>query len=442
MFGARLAERARGQGAAVPRRRARCARSSGADGGIPVDRIVIEPLVAARVGYAAGDVAAARRELQRAMTRVPASSARPASLEGAGSALGAARSAAGSGEDAERAGAREPRHVRRGAARRRPSPAPSRGAATCARSTPRSTRCVAPAARARGAGRERLDPPRDDVVAARRRARSPRTFGRRATSPGAPRPGRRSRPQRSSRARQGVLAGEAVRARGVPRRGPRARRRLRAPRRRPALAGRGRRDGAPAGCARSSPRSARRSTSSVTCAASRRRPERSSTRSSVGQPRRVASSTPARRRPGCGRSRRPPFARAAGSNHRSSLSESVLLKDNHLGVLGDRRGRGPCAGCLARHAVQVECDTLAQVEAAVDAGADAVLLDNMSPELGRDLRRPRACAGRDVCIEASGRDHDRERARTTPPPASTRMSSGALTHTSGASTSGSTCTEG
>jgi nicotinate-nucleotide pyrophosphorylase (carboxylating) len=67
-----------------------------------------------------------------------------------------------------------------------------------------------------------------------------------------------------------------------------------------------------------------------------------------------------------------------GSNHRGNLSDWVLLKDNHLTVLGI-----PEAVRLARErwparTVHVECDSLDQVAQAIAAGADALLLDNMT----------------------------------------------------------------
>ncbi len=69
-----------------------------------------------------------------------------------------------------------------------------------------------------------------------------------------------------------------------------------------------------------------------------------------------------------------------GVNHRGSLSEAVLVKDNHLAGLSI-----PDAVRVARAAwpgrmVEVECDRLDQVEAAVAAGASMVLLDNMAPD--------------------------------------------------------------
>lgn len=68
-----------------------------------------------------------------------------------------------------------------------------------------------------------------------------------------------------------------------------------------------------------------------------------------------------------------------GTNHRGSLSDGVLIKDNHLGGLGIaeavRRARLRWPGRL----VEVECDRLEQVTEAIEAGATMVMLDNMSP---------------------------------------------------------------
>jgi nicotinate-nucleotide pyrophosphorylase (carboxylating) len=73
-----------------------------------------------------------------------------------------------------------------------------------------------------------------------------------------------------------------------------------------------------------------------------------------------------------------------GFNHRDSLSDAVLIKDNHLvGCdLADAvaRARAMWPGRI----VEVECDTLEQVAVARDAGVDIVMLDNMAPD---DVRR-------------------------------------------------------
>jgi nicotinate-nucleotide pyrophosphorylase (carboxylating) len=70
-----------------------------------------------------------------------------------------------------------------------------------------------------------------------------------------------------------------------------------------------------------------------------------------------------------------------GLNHRMNLSSSVLIKDNHLAAAeGDigiavKRARDVAPAGMK---VEVECDTLDQVKRAIDAGADVIMLDNMS----------------------------------------------------------------
>ncbi len=68
-----------------------------------------------------------------------------------------------------------------------------------------------------------------------------------------------------------------------------------------------------------------------------------------------------------------------GRNHRESLSDAILVKDNHLrGVsIADAVARSRAA--WPGRAVEIECDTLDQVAQAKDAGADIVMCDNMSP---------------------------------------------------------------
>ena len=90
-----------------------------------------------------------------------------------------------------------------------------------------------------------------------------------------------------------------------------------------------------------------------------------------------------------------------GSNHRFGLDDAVLIKDNHIAVAGGvtfaiERARA-AVGHLVK--IEVEVDTLAQLEEALAAGAEAVLLDNMSLA---DLRTAVAmCKGKAVA-EASG----------------------------------------
>jgi nicotinate-nucleotide pyrophosphorylase (carboxylating) len=90
-----------------------------------------------------------------------------------------------------------------------------------------------------------------------------------------------------------------------------------------------------------------------------------------------------------------------GSNHRYGLDDAVLIKDNHLALAGGigeavRRVRQGVGHMLK---LEVEVDTLAQLDEALALGVDAVLLDNMDLEtLAEAVRRAR---GRALC-EASG----------------------------------------
>jgi nicotinate-nucleotide pyrophosphorylase (carboxylating) len=87
-----------------------------------------------------------------------------------------------------------------------------------------------------------------------------------------------------------------------------------------------------------------------------------------------------------------------GTNHRFRLDDGVLIKDNHL-RLGPSIGETVARARRTGLPVEVECDTLAQVGEALAAGADRVLLDNMTPdELSRAVE---LCGGR-AELEASG----------------------------------------
>ncbi len=68
-----------------------------------------------------------------------------------------------------------------------------------------------------------------------------------------------------------------------------------------------------------------------------------------------------------------------GVNHRGNLSDWVLLKDNHIALLGIEDAVARARRQWPARTVHVECDDLSQVERALAAGADALLLDNMSP---------------------------------------------------------------
>jgi nicotinate-nucleotide pyrophosphorylase (carboxylating) len=70
-----------------------------------------------------------------------------------------------------------------------------------------------------------------------------------------------------------------------------------------------------------------------------------------------------------------------GRNHRFGLYDAVLIKDNHIQASGSISQAVERALAQAPHtfSVTVECDTLQQVEEAIEAGADILLLDNMTP---------------------------------------------------------------
>ena len=90
-----------------------------------------------------------------------------------------------------------------------------------------------------------------------------------------------------------------------------------------------------------------------------------------------------------------------GRNHRLGLDDAILIKDNHIAIAGDIKTAIQQAQDFAGHLipVEVEVDTLEQLEQALDAGVSLVLLDNMSPEV---LSRAVAmCKGR-ARTEASG----------------------------------------
>lgn len=95
--------------------------------------------------------------------------------------------------------------------------------------------------------------------------------------------------------------------------------------------------------------------------------------------------------------------RAGGAqNHRFGLFDGILIKDNHIAACpGGVAGAIQAARRGAPHSlrVEVECDTLDQVREAVEAGADAILLDNMGPDTLREAVR--LVDGRAI-TEASG----------------------------------------
>ena len=75
-----------------------------------------------------------------------------------------------------------------------------------------------------------------------------------------------------------------------------------------------------------------------------------------------------------------------GCNHRYNLSDGVLLKDNHIGAAGSVAIAVAMAKEYAPFVrkIEVEVETMDQVEEAVEAGADIIMLDNMTPEMMKE----------------------------------------------------------
>ena len=72
-----------------------------------------------------------------------------------------------------------------------------------------------------------------------------------------------------------------------------------------------------------------------------------------------------------------------GSNHRYNLSDGVLLKDNHIDAAGSVKAAVLAAKAYAPFVrkIEVETESLEQVQEALDAGADIIMLDNMTPDM-------------------------------------------------------------
>ena len=115
-----------------------------------------------------------------------------------------------------------------------------------------------------------------------------------------------------------------------------------------------------------------------------------------------------------------------GTNHRLGLDDGVLIKDNHIAVCGGvgaavRQARSRASALLR---IEVECATLAEVQEALDARADIILLDNMATlQISEAVR---LASGR-ALLEASG-NMSLERVREVAETGVDFISVGALTH--------------
>jgi nicotinate-nucleotide pyrophosphorylase (carboxylating) len=115
-----------------------------------------------------------------------------------------------------------------------------------------------------------------------------------------------------------------------------------------------------------------------------------------------------------------------GTNHRMGLDDGILIKDNHIAVCGGvgaavRQARSRASALLR---VEVECTTLAEVQEAIDARADILLLDNMTTPQMTDAVR--LVNGR-ALLEASG-NMSLDRVREVAETGVDFISVGALTH--------------
>ena len=115
-----------------------------------------------------------------------------------------------------------------------------------------------------------------------------------------------------------------------------------------------------------------------------------------------------------------------GSNHRFNLSDGVLLKDNHIGAAGGVRQAIGLARAYAPFVrrIEIEVETLEQLDEALDAGADIVMLDNMKGEaLEEAVRRARGRAETEISGNVTRENLERYVGLGV-----NYISSGALTH--------------
>jgi nicotinate-nucleotide pyrophosphorylase (carboxylating) len=129
--------------------------------------------------------------------------------------------------------------------------------------------------------------------------------------------------------------------------------------------------------------------------------------------------------PGLRRLDKRAVACGGGRNHRGDLAAAILIKDNHIALAGGVAGavRAARAAHPELH-VQVEADRLDQLDAAIAAGADSVLLDNMAVA---ELRAAVARAAGRIRLEASG-GITLETVRAVAETGVDAISVGALTH--------------
>lgn len=115
-----------------------------------------------------------------------------------------------------------------------------------------------------------------------------------------------------------------------------------------------------------------------------------------------------------------------GMNHRFNLSDGILIKDNHIKAAGGVREAIARIKSTAPHTVriEIEVESLEMLEQAIDAGADIVMLDNMSVQM---MKQAVSINQGRVILEASG-NMSLERVREVAKTGVDHISVGALTH--------------
>jgi nicotinate-nucleotide pyrophosphorylase (carboxylating) len=118
-----------------------------------------------------------------------------------------------------------------------------------------------------------------------------------------------------------------------------------------------------------------------------------------------------------------------GGNHRQNLSDAVLLKDNHIDAAGGVANavRAARERCSFMAKIEVECETIEMVEEALAAGADVIMLDNMSHH---NMKKAIKIIDHRALTEISGNVTRESVARIADLDVDF-VSSGALTHSSG-----------
>lgn len=116
-----------------------------------------------------------------------------------------------------------------------------------------------------------------------------------------------------------------------------------------------------------------------------------------------------------------------GSNHRYNLSDGILIKDNHIKAAGGIKEAVAKARGMASHTLKIEVETenLMQVEEAIEANADIIMLDNMTID---EMKKAVEIIGDKAITEASGNMGEKDLASIAETGVDL-ISIGALTHT-------------